>query len=187
MTILITSDWHLGHLNIIKYCNRPFQTTEEMDAHIINNYNNTVTEKDIVYYLGDFSFTSKFDNLCYYFARLKKVKEFHYIRGNHDKLITKHWKDIPYITSFNDLKEIKPNNEDRVTLCHYAMRVWNKSHVGAYHLFGHSHGTLNNPEVNSMDVGVDCTNFKIFNWELIKSLIDVSTIMKKEHDRKASS
>ena len=29
-----------------------------------------------------------------------------------------------------------------VVLCHYAMRVWDRSHYGSWHLYGHSHGNL---------------------------------------------
>jgi hypothetical protein len=29
-----------------------------------------------------------------------------------------------------------------IVLCHYAMRVWNRSHHGAWHLYGHSRGNL---------------------------------------------
>ena len=32
--------------------------------------------------------------------------------------------------------------EQDIVLCHYAMRVWQKSHYGAWMLYGHSHGTL---------------------------------------------
>ena len=49
-----TSDFHLGHRNIIRYCNRPFQSTGEMDAAILDNLNSRVQQNDILYFLGDF-------------------------------------------------------------------------------------------------------------------------------------
>jgi calcineurin-like phosphoesterase family protein len=30
-----TSDFHFGHFNIIRYCNRPFASTEEMNGRIL--------------------------------------------------------------------------------------------------------------------------------------------------------
>ncbi len=46
----------------------------------------------------------------------------------------------------------------RFFLSHYAHRVWNGSHRGIIHLYGHSHGSLE-PYGRSLDVGVD----NIFN------------------------
>ena len=39
-------------------------------------------------------------------------------------------------------------------LCHYAMRVWPRSHYGVLQLYGHSYGSLPG-DSQSCDVGVD--------------------------------
>jgi calcineurin-like phosphoesterase family protein len=54
--IFFTSDYHLGHANIIKYCNRPFTNIESMNETIIRNHNNRVKPEDIVFHDGDFCF-----------------------------------------------------------------------------------------------------------------------------------
>ena len=51
-----TADLHLGHKNIIKYCNRPFSSLKDMDETIINNWNSVVGKNDTVYALGDLVF-----------------------------------------------------------------------------------------------------------------------------------
>lgn len=53
-----TSDMHFGHENIIKYCNRPFKSLDDMNTKLINNWNERVKPEDIVYHVGDFCFHS---------------------------------------------------------------------------------------------------------------------------------
>ena len=59
MTILMASDLHLNHWNIVKYCNRPFFHVEEMNQALIDNWNSVVTDKDVVWVIGDFCFEKK--------------------------------------------------------------------------------------------------------------------------------
>lgn len=47
--VYFISDLHLGHRNILKLCNRPFSSIEEMDEIIIDNWNNKVHRDDTVY------------------------------------------------------------------------------------------------------------------------------------------
>ena len=49
-----TADLHLGHGNIIKYCNRPYKDVEHMNERLIANINDRCRTDDILYHLGDF-------------------------------------------------------------------------------------------------------------------------------------
>ena len=57
--IFFTSDTHFNHSNVIQYCNRPFSSLDEMNAKLIENWNERVNENDIVYHLGDFAMGKK--------------------------------------------------------------------------------------------------------------------------------
>lgn len=54
MKTFFVADTHFGDDNIRRYENRPFETTEEMDTVLIENWNSAVTVNDEVYVLGDF-------------------------------------------------------------------------------------------------------------------------------------
>ena len=56
MNYWFTADYHLGHANIIKYCDRPFKSLEHMDETIVRKHNERVKKGDIVFHVGDFCF-----------------------------------------------------------------------------------------------------------------------------------
>ena len=69
-----------------------------------------------------------------------------------------------------------------IFLSHYAHRVWDKSHHGVYHLYGHSHGTL--PDLNdslSFDVGVDCHNYTPLSFEEVTSIMNKKNWKPQDH------
>jgi calcineurin-like phosphoesterase family protein len=53
--VWFTADHHFGHENIIKFCNRPFASAQEMDEAMIERWNSVVKPDDKVYHLGDFT------------------------------------------------------------------------------------------------------------------------------------
>jgi calcineurin-like phosphoesterase family protein len=76
----LTSDNHFYHQNIIRYCNRPFQSVEEMNEVMIAKWNETVMPSDTIYHLGDFSMA--FRSVELFTKRLNGNKIL--IAGNHD-------------------------------------------------------------------------------------------------------
>lgn len=79
--MFIWSDPHFGHKNVIKYCNRPFSSVEEMNEKLIENYNSVVGEDDDCIWVGDCFFTKK-SEAKRIMSRLNGSKFL--IRGNHD-------------------------------------------------------------------------------------------------------
>lgn len=145
--IWFTADTHLGHANIIRYCARPFASTAEMDSVLIANWNAVVAPDDEVWHLGDFAHRGA-RSPDDYLRRLNGRK--HLIHGNHDGAAARRsalW------ASSQPMAEITVAGR-HVVLLHYAMRVWPRSHHGALHLFGHTHGRLMGDR-QSCDVGVD--------------------------------
>ena len=53
--IFYVSDLHFGHFNILRYDNRPFANTHEMEDVITKHWNSRVRPDDTVYILGDVS------------------------------------------------------------------------------------------------------------------------------------
>jgi len=82
--VYYTSDLHLGHKNIIRFCDRPFADVTEMDEVLIANYNKRITNSDTVFILRDLMFRIA-QNPEVYLDRLKGKK--HLILGNHDKAL----------------------------------------------------------------------------------------------------
>ncbi len=49
----VWSDLHLGHNNIIRYCNRPFANAEAMNQRLYANWEATVGAEDLLILVGD--------------------------------------------------------------------------------------------------------------------------------------
>lgn len=170
MAEFFTSDTHFFHERIIKYCNRPFRTVTEMNERIREDWFRKVKPEDKVYHLGDVGF-APIDQLGGFLNTLPGKK--YLVPGNHDnpQNLSKYFKLLPQCYELR-----VPDPEFRhgvrpIILCHYALRVWNKSHHGSWHLYGHSHGTLpDDPNSLSTDVGVDPNEFKLLSVDDLKRI-----------------
>lgn len=158
--IYFTSDTHFWHRAVMGYCNRPWDTVEEMNEGLIERWNSRVGLTDTVYHLGDFAFcgTGKATDI---FNRLHGFK--HLIRGNHDGKTTCKlgWQSIKdyYVlraqSNYEDEEGIIHQFHQPIVLMHFPILSWDGMHHGSWHLHGHCHGSLPDHGGKRMDVGVD--------------------------------
>lgn len=171
--VWFTSDLHFYHKNICKYCNRPYETIEDMNEGIISNWNSVIKDDDIVYVLGDLGFCGM-DKLRPLISQLKG--RIRLIQGNHDsdKVVNKLLDEgliegistLCYITIVGD--EECPNQD--LTLCHFPMIDWYNKERGAWMVHGHQHQL---PEtlscsVKHWDVGLDKNNMMPVSFNQLK-------------------
>jgi calcineurin-like phosphoesterase family protein len=171
--IYFTADSHFWHKNVIKYCNRPFSSVEEMNEVMIERYNERVKPQDIVYFLGDFAFCNQLE--------VKKILErlngnIHLIKGNHDKPLNGLHN---YFESVHDLKTISVKDDSVkgglqfIQMCHYPLLSFDRMHYGSWMLHGHCHNNIPfDPKFRRIDVGVDKWNFYPVSYEEIKSYLE---------------
>ena len=88
MAVFFTSDTHFGHAAVIRSCERPFASAQEMDEALIARWNAVVAPGDAVYHLGDFCYRSDRE-APYYLDRLHG--KIHLIEGNHDRHTLRHY------------------------------------------------------------------------------------------------
>lgn len=185
--IFFTSDTHWGHANIIKYCGRPFKSIAEMDDTLIKNWNHVVKPGDTVYHLGDFAFYKDQKQTRNVIRALNG--NIVLIRGNHDKYLEP--ETLQAFGSVHPYYELKVHDKDSsrgkqmIILLHFAMRVWDKSHHGSWHLYGHSHGTLKDKNYDnnslSFDVGTDCHGFTPISYDRVKQIMKTRNFKPIDH------
>ncbi len=170
--IYFTSDHHFGHKNIIKFSERPFANVDEMDQEMINRWNEKVQENDKVYHLGDVGLCPP--------SRLSEILNqlnghIYLIKGNHEKSALACRDRFEWVKDYYELRIDDPEfhkGSQLLVLFHYGMRVWNSSHWGTYHLYGHSHGSLPDvPTSHSFDIGVDCHDFYPLSYDEVKAIM----------------
>ncbi|MCK5841544.1 MAG: hypothetical protein KAH31_05225 [Candidatus Sabulitectum sp.] len=128
-----------------------------MNTTLIQFHNSVVGSGDTVIHAGDFCFSKKIADASKYIKQLNGTHVF--LKGSHD-----YW--------LKDAHEIweKKVNENYVVACHYAMRVWPRSHFNSWQVYGHSHGKLE-PSGKQWDVGVDNNNFLPVSFDQLEAIM----------------
>lgn len=160
MKYWFTSDEHYGHAKIIGYSNRPFNSVEEMDKRLIENFNSVVGRGDVTVHAGDFCWLNNKKDV--YEKYVKRLNGTHILLvGSHD-----HWQ--PNSANYIWKKRI---DGQFVVVCHYAMLTWERSHYNSWQLYGHSHGRLV-LQSKQYDIGVDNNKYYPVSFDDIKLIME---------------
>jgi calcineurin-like phosphoesterase family protein len=185
--VWFTADLHLGHGNIIRYCQRPHldpdekrraaedargrwrvskETVQRHDRALLDAINARVLERDTLWVLGDFCWGRRDEALHY--RRQIRCENVYLVWGNHD-----HPSVGPVFDRTIEHGMIRVEDQD-IWLCHYPLRSWNKRFHGSWHLYGHVHGRLDaedrgNPSSLTKDVGVDACGYRPWNFDELRA------------------
>ena len=144
------ADTHFGHKNILDFEDRPFDSIEEMEEKMVGAWNNVVQNKDLVYLLGDFCFSSnkEWNRIL---SRLKG--RIILVKGNHDSLktIRRVFKE-GHIDGYHEVGAIINHNNLVFHLTHYPLELGDRPN--SFNISGHIHSSLNG-QACQINVGVD--------------------------------
>jgi calcineurin-like phosphoesterase family protein len=184
---------------------------ERMNDALINGINERVGKKDRLWILGDFAVRASPERTEELRERIK-CKDVRMVWGNHDdreacrplfsacyEAVMVHVPsagvggdsltedEVQAAIAKGKLGTREAKRMQRVYLSHYAHVVWQASHKGVYHLYGHSHGNLEPwrertiPSALSLDVGVDVHGYKPVSWEEIDRVLSAKRAKVPPH------
>ena len=186
MTTWFTADLHLGHRNIIDYCNRPFRDVDAMNDALIDNWNEMVATDDTVWVVGDFALGKIADTLPMAQAlHGRKIL----VAGNHDRCWAGHgrradgWTERYLDAGFDKVVQGSTHVDiDGTTavVCHFPYRGDSQHHdrfverrpmdKGEWLLHGHVHDRWAQ-EGRMINVGVDATGYRPVDSAVIAGII----------------
>lgn len=154
-----TADTHFNHTKMIEYCNRPFCSKEDMNAHLTARWNTIVEPTDTVFHLGDFSL---YQNRAARAALIHSLNgRIILVKGNHDKSIAlgsvkEAFHDVVLTVSITCVYEEIPYTVYMKHLPWTSLELQARKPRELY-LHGHCHGTAEHS--GQLDVGTDCWHY----------------------------
>ena len=143
------SDTHLGHENIIQYCNRPFTCADEMDEYMVDQWNKCVGKYDRVYHMGDVAINRKKLSIL---ERLNGKKVL--LKGNHDIFPLEDY--LPY---FEDIRAYKIMPAHGIIFSHIPISEYQFSARFKWNVHGHTH-EFRLPDERYFNACVEWTRYK---------------------------
>lgn len=192
MTTWFTSDLHLSHERICELAGRPFTSVDEMNAALVERWNDRVSEGDTVWVLGDVCMGKITDSLAVAVTlRGHKIL----VPGNHDRVSSLYhgssaakkaewraaYEAAGFVIADELLRGMAFGTLDIFDLCHFPYT--DDSHgedryaearpadEGRWLLHGHTHQAERISGERQLHVGVDAWDFAPVALETLVELI----------------
>jgi len=162
--IFISSDWHLGHANILNFKRedgsplRDFAHVDEMNSYIIQKHNEVVKPQDHFYMLGDVAMKREHIKLV---AELNGHKRL--VRGNHDIYKTREY--LPYFEEIYGIRVL-----DGMIFTHIPIHPESLGRFKA-NIHGHIHAQKS-PSGRYINVSLEAIDYIPVSLEELKSKAD---------------
>lgn len=164
MKVFFIADTHFGDSNILRYENRPFSSTVDMDNALIHNWNNIVSEEDKVFLVGDFSAHGfgKSREICHQLNGEKFL-----VMGNHDTQNEQYY----YECGFSGVSRYPVIYENFWIISHEPLYI--NSNMPYANIFGHVHANpvYSDFSEQSFCVCVERIGYKPVEFSDIKNFI----------------
>ncbi len=162
MKVFITSDTFFGRkLNAVS---NGFETLEEMEDQIIENWNEKVKPNDVVYHLGNFGW----DPISTESSIIHLNGTIFFVGGEYDKHLSEN--SLIKVGKHHLLPVIAEIPKLNLVLSHWALENWLGKSEGTIHLHG---GEKSQTKIDKRF----CVNVKNWNWspveyDFIKEIVD---------------
>ena len=154
MKVFVTSNLQLGRPAAIKTYKRDFKSVDEMNDALINKCNSIITNKDVVYHLGNFAWDPKTAQD----ALLRLNGTIYFSLGEHDKAIeTLSEKNLfrPGVSIVKCLEELPELNS---VISYWPLGTWPKK-TKNYSIIGYPGKKFkSNPKSKIINVSTDLWN-----------------------------
>lgn len=177
MKTYFLSDTHFDHENIIKYCDRPFKSKEDMNETLINNWNKAIGKYDIVYHLGDWGMTRHVNQIDHW-SRL--------LNGRVIAILGQHDKQIPSTIEWHKTKVV----EYKLNFFYLVHMPYQVDRWKGWIIHGHTHNTQMEqyPFINgirkTINVSVELTDYKPVCLDFLMDLgLNTIKYMRTIHDK----
>lgn len=165
--VLVTSDLHFFHDNIVQHCNRE-HLPKTHNEWILDKLNSVINDGDTVYHLGDFAYGKyKLPDLKDIISKLNG--NWLFVLGNHDKenQLKAACEGTPHkvLGDYHTLRY----REKTFIMFHYPIENWWNMYRGSIHLHGHTHNNSPRKIENRHNV---CLDYEQKVYKLDEFIID---------------
>ena len=152
MAIYVTSNMQLGRPNALSMYQREYENVDDMTKKMIDKWNETVTQDDIVYHIGNFAWDPKTAQD----ALLRLNGQICFIKGEHDAALDTLKSKGMLRNRVTLVDDIVMLSQQGVTLSYWPLKAWPGKSSKFYSIIGYPDKSFkSNPKERTINASTD--------------------------------